>query len=69
MFNKIVSRELSIKIIFFVVLYDESWDTTLFFEEIWKGSDYNLLPAKESLVSDIPAGDGKSLTFFYSVLA
>jgi hypothetical protein len=25
-----------------------------------------ILPARESLVSDIPAGDGKSLTFFYS---
>ncbi len=27
----------------------------------------NNLPARESLVSDIPAGDGKWLTFFYSV--
>ncbi len=28
-----------------------------------------LILARESLVSDIPAGDGKSLTFFYSVAA
>ncbi len=27
----------------------------------------NKLPAKESLVSDIPAGDGKKITFFKSV--
>jgi hypothetical protein len=26
-----------------------------------------LFPARESSVSDIPAGDGKSLTFFHSV--
>jgi hypothetical protein len=25
-----------------------------------------LFPVRESLVSDIPAGDGKSITFFYS---
>ncbi len=30
------------------------------------GNDY-LFPARESLVSDIPAGHGKSITFFYSV--
>ncbi len=27
----------------------------------------NLFPDRESLVSDIPAGAGKPLTFFYSV--
>jgi hypothetical protein len=27
-----------------------------------------ILPARESLVSDIPAGDGKSLTLFYSAM-
>ncbi len=31
-------------------------------------STYKLFPARESLVSDIPAGDGrKPLTFFYSI--
>jgi hypothetical protein len=29
----------------------------------WPGI-IKLIPARESLVSDIPAGDGKSLTFF-----
>jgi hypothetical protein len=29
----------------------------------------NVFPARENLVSDIPAGDRKSLTFFYSVYA
>jgi hypothetical protein len=28
---------------------------------------YKLFPARESLVSDIPAGDGKTTNFFYSV--
>jgi hypothetical protein len=28
-----------------------------------------LFPSMESLVSDIPAGDGKSIIFFYSVVA
>ncbi len=32
----------------------------------WPGV-IELFPARESLVSDIPAGDGKSLTLFYSV--
>jgi hypothetical protein len=32
----------------------------------WPGI-IKLFQARESLVSDIPAGDGKTLTFFYSV--
>jgi hypothetical protein len=30
-------------------------------------SRHKLFPARESLVSDIPAGDGKIANFFYSV--
>jgi hypothetical protein len=34
----------------------------------WRGINL-IIPARESLVSDIPAGDGKSLTFFNSVFS
>jgi hypothetical protein len=38
--------------------------TKLFLAE----NDFLLFSARESLVSDIPAGDGKIVNFFYSVL-
>jgi hypothetical protein len=31
------------------------------------GGNNLIIPSRESLVSDIQAGDGRSLTFFYSV--
>jgi hypothetical protein len=38
----------------------------MIFPSPWPGI-IKLFPTRESLVSDIPAGDGKSLTFYYSV--
>jgi hypothetical protein len=32
------------------------------------GGNYYIIPVRESLVSDIPAGDGKNYNLFYSVI-
>ncbi len=40
---------------------DEKWSETILYNQ------FKLFPARENLVSDIPAGDGKSLNFFYCV--
>jgi len=43
-------------------------DSWIFFDQIFLGLEFGkLFPARESLVSDMPAGDRKSLNLYYSV--